>query len=142
MFPFPLLHMYNHYLFVGKVRVWVCNNFTVLLCFVLHLLTLYPSQSYHPVESSSVNSGGKRLSQWLFPLWSKKLYLNEVKVYFLRSQWQKLLTVPPIPPLFGVWLNWLCRAAGDLCKWLSNAGNGHRCCGSTIISVAWAMARN
>ena len=66
----------------------------------------------------------------------KKLHFNEVKVYFLCNQWQRPLVVPPIPPLYGVWLNWLCRAAGDLCEWLSDAGSGRRCCGSTIVSVA------
>ncbi|MCP4394953.1 MAG: hypothetical protein GY804_11905 [Alphaproteobacteria bacterium] len=108
------------------MRVWVCNNFFGSVVLRAKSAHLVPSQSDHPVESSSLNSGGKRLSQWLLPLWSKKLHLNEVKVYFLRNQWQKPLTVPPIPPLFGVWLNWLCRAAGDLCKWLGDVGNSRR----------------
>ena len=59
---------------------------------------LAPSQSVHPVESSSLSPVVCGILQWPLPLWSKKLHLNEVKVYFLRNQWQRPLTVPPSHP--------------------------------------------
>ena len=59
---------------------------------------LAPSQSFDPVESSSLSPVVCGIFQWPLPLWSKKLHLNEVKVYFLRNQWQRPLTVPPSHP--------------------------------------------